>query len=245
VVLLDEIEKAHPDVFNILLQILEDGRLTDAQGRTVDFRNTIIIMTSNIGAGTISKGQVLGFGEPVAEGGLEYEEMKSRVTGELKKIFRPEFLNRVGRDHRFPQALAGGDSDIAAWRCRGRGAAWLTARSAWLTPAAKELLVDGHDPTMGGAGAAARHPASCRRPGRRGPLRQVLERSTVLLEREDDHRVISEVIQERPTCLWPKRPSRRSCPCRRAARGPSSAGNADTHLQAGWAAALAVVSGTR
>ena len=63
VVLLDEIEKAHPDVFNILLQILEDGRLTDAQGRTVDFRNTIVIMTSNIGAATISKGQVLGFGE--------------------------------------------------------------------------------------------------------------------------------------------------------------------------------------
>ncbi len=66
VVLLDEIEKAHPDVFNILLQILEDGRLTDAQGRTVDFRNTIIIMTSNIGAATISKGQVLGFGEAVS-----------------------------------------------------------------------------------------------------------------------------------------------------------------------------------
>ena len=95
VVLLDEIEKAHPDVFNILLQILEDGRLTDAQGRTVDFRNAIIIMTSNIGAATISKGQVLGFGEPVDEGGLDYDEMKTRVTGELKKVFRPEFLNRV------------------------------------------------------------------------------------------------------------------------------------------------------
>ncbi len=95
VVLLDEIEKAHPDVFNILLQILEDGRLTDAQGRTVDFRNAIIIMTSNIGASTISKGQTLGFGEPVEEGGLEYEEMKTRVTGELKKMFKPEFLNRV------------------------------------------------------------------------------------------------------------------------------------------------------
>ncbi|MBC7292856.1 MAG: ATP-dependent Clp protease ATP-binding subunit, partial [Thermoleophilia bacterium] len=73
VVLLDEIEKAHPDVFNILLQILEDGRLTDAQGRTVDFRNTIIIMTSNIGAAIISKGQVLGFGRPTDEGGLDYE----------------------------------------------------------------------------------------------------------------------------------------------------------------------------
>jgi hypothetical protein len=95
VVLLDEIEKAHPDVFNILLQILEDGRLTDAQGRTVDFRNCIVIMTSNIGATTISKGQTLGFGDQVEEGGLEYDEMKTRVTGELKKMFKPEFLNRV------------------------------------------------------------------------------------------------------------------------------------------------------
>src|SRR5207253_10689135 len=94
VVLLDEIEKAHPDVFNILLQILEDGRLTDAQGRKVDFRNTIVIMTSNVGASTISKNQTLGFsiGD---ESGLSYEDMKGRVLGELKKIFRPELLNRI------------------------------------------------------------------------------------------------------------------------------------------------------
>ena len=94
VLLLDEIEKAHPDVFNILLQILEDGRLTDAQGRKVDFRNTIVIMTSNIGAAAISKNQTLGFsiGD---ESGLSYEDMKERVMGELKKIFRPELLNRI------------------------------------------------------------------------------------------------------------------------------------------------------
>src|SRR6187397_422510 len=87
VVLLDEIEKAHPDVFNILLQILEDGKLTDAQGRKVDFRNTIVVMTSNIGAAQISKNQSLGFaiGD---EQGLTYDDMKSRVMGELKKVFR-------------------------------------------------------------------------------------------------------------------------------------------------------------
>ena len=104
VVLLDEIEKAHPDVFNILLQILEDGRLTDAQGRTVDFRNAIIIMTSNIGAATISKGQVLGFGEPVDEGGLEYEEMKTRVTGRAQEDVPARVPQPGGRGHRLPQA---------------------------------------------------------------------------------------------------------------------------------------------
>ena len=104
VVLLDEIEKAHPDVFNILLQILEDGRLTDAQGRTVDFRNAIIIMTSNIGAATISKGQVLGFGEAVAEGGLEYDEMKSRVTGRAQEDLPARVPQPRGRGHRLPQA---------------------------------------------------------------------------------------------------------------------------------------------
>src|SRR5438132_13713917 len=92
--LLDEIEKAHPDVFNILLQILEDGKLTDAQGRKVDFRNTIVIMTSNIGASTISKNQTLGFSVG-DDSGLSYDEMKDRIMGELKKVFRPELLNRI------------------------------------------------------------------------------------------------------------------------------------------------------
>jgi ATP-dependent Clp protease ATP-binding subunit ClpC len=93
VVLFDEIEKAHPDVFNILLQILEDGQLTDAQGRTVDFKNVVLIMTSNVGAQTINKTKSLGFGSDSE--GLSYKEMKSRVTSELRKIFRPELLNRI------------------------------------------------------------------------------------------------------------------------------------------------------
>ena len=94
VVLFDEIEKAHPDVFNILLQILEEGRLTDAQGRTVDFRNTVIIMTSNVGAREISAPTTLGF-SPEGKAGLSDKEIKSRVMGEVKKLFRPEFLNRI------------------------------------------------------------------------------------------------------------------------------------------------------
>ncbi|WP_139653718.1 ATP-dependent Clp protease ATP-binding subunit [Raoultibacter phocaeensis] len=94
VVLFDEIEKAHPDVFNILLQILEEGRLTDAQGRTVDFRNTIIIMTSNVGAREIAQSTPLGF-QSDASAGLSDKEIKSRVMSEMKKLFRPEFLNRI------------------------------------------------------------------------------------------------------------------------------------------------------
>jgi ATP-dependent Clp protease ATP-binding subunit ClpC len=93
VVLFDEIEKAHPDVFNILLQILEDGMLTDAQGRQVNFKNVVLIMTSNVGAQHINKTQSLGFGG--GNEGLSYKEMKSRVTSELRKIFRPELLNRI------------------------------------------------------------------------------------------------------------------------------------------------------
>src|SRR5207249_7754149 len=87
-------EKAHPDVFNILLQILEDGRLTDAQGRTVDFRNAIVIMTSNVGATDIARNTPLGF-SVADETGLSYEDMKGKIMGELKKVFRPEFLNRL------------------------------------------------------------------------------------------------------------------------------------------------------
>jgi ATP-dependent Clp protease ATP-binding subunit ClpC len=94
VVLLDEIEKAHPDAFNMLLQILEDGRLTDSQGHKVDFRNTIIIMTSNLGARDISRGTSLGFSTQ-KEGGMDYDKMKDQVLSELKKAFRPELLNRI------------------------------------------------------------------------------------------------------------------------------------------------------
>jgi ATP-dependent Clp protease ATP-binding subunit ClpC len=97
-ILLDEIEKAHPDVFNILLQIFDDGHLADAKGRRVDFRNTIVIMTSNAGAELIKRDMSLGFAAHVDEEGkqhIEYEKMKEKVLGEMKKFFRPEFLNRI------------------------------------------------------------------------------------------------------------------------------------------------------
>ncbi|HEY3280953.1 MAG TPA: ATP-dependent Clp protease ATP-binding subunit [Armatimonadota bacterium] len=97
VVLLDEIEKAHPDVFNILLQVMEDGRLTDAQGRVVDFKNTVIIMTSNVGAQNLDEGRSVGFRavKSIDVDGKGYESMKQRIGDELKRTFRPEFLNRV------------------------------------------------------------------------------------------------------------------------------------------------------
>jgi ATP-dependent Clp protease ATP-binding subunit ClpC len=94
VVLFDEIEKAHPDIFNSLLQVLEDGRLTDAQGRVVDFKNTVIIMTTNLGTRDISKGAGLGFANS-ADSQTSYERMRNKVTDELKAHFRPEFLNRI------------------------------------------------------------------------------------------------------------------------------------------------------
>ena len=99
VILFDEMEKAHPDVMNMLLQILEDGRLTDAQGRTVNFKNAVIIMTSNIGARFITEQKTLGFTSKSADGQEDeqkkYEETKKEVLAELKKQFRPEFINRI------------------------------------------------------------------------------------------------------------------------------------------------------
>lgn len=93
VVLLDEIEKAHPDVFNIMLQVLEDGRLTDSKGRVVDFRNTILIMTSNVGAEALKRNKYVGFN--IQDEGQDYKDMKGKVMEELKRAFRPEFLNRI------------------------------------------------------------------------------------------------------------------------------------------------------
>ncbi len=93
VVLLDEVEKAHPEVFNILLQVLEDGRLTDSKGRLVDFRNTILIMTSNVGASELKRSKSLGFTMDSED--QNFKDMKAKVTEELKKAFRPEFLNRI------------------------------------------------------------------------------------------------------------------------------------------------------
>jgi ATP-dependent Clp protease ATP-binding subunit ClpC len=150
VVLLDEIEKAHPDVFNILLQILEDGKLTDAQGRRVDFRNTIVIMTSNIGAASISKNQSLGFtiGD---ESGLSYDDMKDRVMSELKKVFRPELLNRIDEIivfHKLTKEEILSIVELMMRRLREQ----MTAHEVTieLTDEAKELLVEkGYDPAMG------------------------------------------------------------------------------------------------
>jgi ATP-dependent Clp protease ATP-binding subunit ClpC len=150
VLLLDEIEKAHPDVFNILLQILEEGKLTDAQGRKVDFRNTIVIMTSNIGASQISKNVGLGFsiGD---EGGLSYEDMKNRVMGELKKVFRPELLNRIDEIivfHKLTKEEITTIVDLQMKRVREQMATHEVAIE--LTDEAKELLVEqGYDPAMG------------------------------------------------------------------------------------------------
>ncbi len=150
VLLLDEIEKAHPDVFNILLQILEDGRLTDAQGRKVDFRNTIVIMTSNIGSASISKNVGLGFSQG-DETGLSYEDMKSRVMSELKKAFRPELLNRIDEVIVFPKLTKQEILvivDLLMKRLREQMA--LHEVTIELTDEAKELLVEkGFDPAMG------------------------------------------------------------------------------------------------
>ncbi|HXY84255.1 MAG TPA: ATP-dependent Clp protease ATP-binding subunit, partial [Gaiellaceae bacterium] len=150
VLLLDEIEKAHPDVFNILLQILEEGKLTDAQGRRVDFRNTIVIMTSNIGAAQISKNVGLGFtmGD---EGGLSYDDMKNRVMSELKKVFRPELLNRIDEIivfHKLTKEEITTIVDLQMRRVREQMATHEVAIE--LTDEAKELLVEqGYDPAMG------------------------------------------------------------------------------------------------
>ena len=150
VVLLDEIEKAHPDVFNILLQILEDGKLTDSQGRKVDFRNTIVIMTSNLGAAQISKNQTLGFSIGDEEG-LSYDEMRERVMSELKKVFRPELLNRIDEVivfHKLEKAEILQVVDILMKRVREEMAKHDVVIE--LTDEARELLVEqGYDPSMG------------------------------------------------------------------------------------------------
>lgn len=113
VVLFDEIEKAHPDVFNILLQILEDGILTDSQGRRVDFRNTVIIMTSNLGARRITENKSLGFSTGENNTERDYNEIKSDVMGELKRAFRPEFINRIDEIIVFHQLSSEDISKIA------------------------------------------------------------------------------------------------------------------------------------
>ena len=151
VLLLDEIEKAHPDVFNILLQILEDGRLTDAQGRTVDFRHCIVIMTSNIGASEIARNTPLGFAVSDDETGITYDDMKNRIMGELKKVFRPEFLNRIDEVIVFHKLAKGEIKEIVELLLRRiRESMAERELQLELSEPAKDLLVDkGWDPAMG------------------------------------------------------------------------------------------------
>jgi ATP-dependent Clp protease ATP-binding subunit ClpC len=151
VLLLDEIEKAHPDVFNILLQILEDGRLTDAQGRTVDFRHCIVIMTSNIGAAEIARNTPLGFAVSDDETGITYDDMKNRIMGELKKVFRPEFLNRIDEVivfHKLSKDEIKQIVELLLMRIRESMAE--RELQLELSEGAKDMLVDkGWDPSMG------------------------------------------------------------------------------------------------
>jgi ATP-dependent Clp protease ATP-binding subunit ClpC len=200
VVLFDEIEKAHPDVFNILLQILEDGKLTDSQGRKVDFRNVIVIMTSNIGSASISKNVSLGFTLSNEEG-ISYDDMKTRVMGDLKKVFRPELLNRIDEIIVFPKLTKEEILqivDLLMNRLRVQMAEHEVTIE--LTDEAKDLLVDkGWDPTMGA------------RPLRRAiqryiedPLadfvlgRQLEPGSTILVARKNDEEVDITVLPPSP-----------------------------------------------
>ncbi|MBI4297128.1 MAG: ATP-dependent Clp protease ATP-binding subunit [Chloroflexi bacterium] len=152
-ILLDEIEKAHPDVFNILLQIFDDGHLTDAKGRKVDFRNTILVMTSNIGAELIRRDTTLGFStqHSDAKSRIDYEKMKDKVLGEVKKTFRPEFLNRIDGIVVF-HALSREHIRQIVDLMLSQVAKPLIEKGVGLevTPAAKELLCDkGFDPIFG------------------------------------------------------------------------------------------------
>jgi len=154
VVLLDEIEKAHPEIFNVLLQILEDGRLTDAQGRTVDFKNAVIIMTSNVGAPQIQRESGFGFrgtDSEAQEAERSYDRMKTHVMEELRRTFRPEFLNRVDEIIVFRpltrdqiRLIVDILMDRVRREIRGQG------MSLTVTPAARELLAtEGYDPQYG------------------------------------------------------------------------------------------------
>ena len=195
VVLLDEIEKAHPEVFNLLLQVLEDGQLTDSQGRVVDFRNTIIIMTSNIGVKPIELDQGLGFRDTTADPSdpKTYEIMKKKMLDEMKKVFRPEFLNRIDEIIVFEHLSRDEILEIAdLYMVRVNEQAKELGIQIILSDAVKNLLVDkGYDPNMGA------------RPLRRAvqrfiedPLSEKLlmsafkEGDTILADADDDGNVI-------------------------------------------------------
>src|SRR5467141_3501797 len=149
VVLFDEIEKAHPDVMHLLLQILEDGKITDSLGRKIDFRNTIIIMTSNVGAELLKKQTVMGFGAPME--GHDYDSMRDKILDETKRVFKPEFLNRLDEIIVFhslgkPELLRIVDLEVNKMRMR------IKAKDVHIemNPSAKEFLIEkGYDPDYG------------------------------------------------------------------------------------------------
>ncbi len=150
VILLDEIEKAHPEVFNILLQVLEDGRLTEAKGRTIDFRNTVIIMTSNAGANVIRGDKQLGFA--VQEGDDKgHEKMKARVIDEVKKLFRPEFINRLDDMIIFHSLNMAHLKDIVALEFKnvGRRLREIGVDLSISDAGLEKLVKEGYDPTYG------------------------------------------------------------------------------------------------
>jgi ATP-dependent Clp protease ATP-binding subunit ClpC len=149
VVLLDEIEKAHPDVFNILLQVLDEGHLTDNYGRVIDFKNTVVIMTSNVGARDMVKGKSLGFAQPDTH--TSFERMAEKVKEEINKVFNPEFLNRLDDVIVFHPLTREHIAQIVVILLREvqkrLGDEELTLR---LTPAASDFLVDhGYDEHFG------------------------------------------------------------------------------------------------
>ncbi|SNS91911.1 ATP-dependent Clp protease ATP-binding subunit ClpC [Micrococcales bacterium KH10] len=150
VVLFDEVEKAHPDIFNSLLQILEDGRLTDSQGRAIDFKNTVIIMTTNLGTKDIAKGVQTGFNSG-SDLITSYDRMKAKVNEELKQHFRPEFLNRVDDTIVFPQLTQDEILQIVDLMVARLNTRMLEKDMAIeLTPAAKKLISErGYDPVLG------------------------------------------------------------------------------------------------
>jgi ATP-dependent Clp protease ATP-binding subunit ClpC len=211
VLLLDEIEKAHPDVFNILLQILEDGRLTDAQGRTVDFRNTIVIMTSNIGAKDIARNVSFGFGSSDDETGASYDDMKDRIMGELKKVFRPEFLNRIDEVivfHKLTKEEIKEIIDLMITRVRAQVAEHELQLE--LTDSAKELLAEkGWDPAMGARPLRRAIQRFIEDPLADEVLRQgpdtIASGTTVLVDRDD-----SGDDEERPLSLKMVKPRKRA-----------------------------------
>ena len=203
VVLFDEIEKAHPDVFNALLQILEDGRLTDAQGRSVDFKNTVLIMTSNLGTADLRKSSV-GFAK--TSEAVTYERMKAKVNEALKQHFRPEFLNRIDEVIVFHELSKQEVVEIVDLMIR-RVAEQLEAQGLGLelTPAAKIQLADkGYDPTLGA------------RPLRRA-IQQYVEDASVRADpvegvprRGDDHRRRRGRRARVPLGRGPRAPARRA-----------------------------------